>query len=56
MSRSSSCSAGGGGPLVAAGNGPAAAAAMLSEFSTFWIGWLQISGGKVIAVQQQFVP
>ena len=49
-------SAGGGGPLVAAGNGPAAAASMLSEFNTFWIGWLQVASGKVITLQQQFVP
>ena len=46
----------GGGPLVNAGNGPAAAAAMLAEFNNSWIGWLQTSGGKVIVVQQQFVP
>jgi hypothetical protein len=49
-------SSGGGGPLVAAGNGPAAAASMLAEFNNLWIGWLQVAGGKVIAVQQQFVP
>jgi hypothetical protein len=49
-------SAGGGGPLVAAGNGPAAAASMLSEFNNSWIGWLQVAGGKVITIQQQFVP
>lgn len=41
---------------TAAGNGPAAVASMLSQFNNFWIGWLQISGGKVVAVQQQFVP
>jgi hypothetical protein len=39
-----------------AGNGPAAVATMLTQFHNFWIGWLQISGGKVVAVQQQFVP
>ena len=41
---------------TAAGNGPAAVASMLSQFNNSWIGWLQISGGKVVAVQQQFVP
>jgi hypothetical protein len=41
---------------TAAGNGPAAVATMLTKFKNFWIGWLQISGGKVVAVQQQFVP
>jgi hypothetical protein len=47
----------GGNPNPApAGNGPAAVASMLSQFNNFWIGWLQISGGKVVAVQQQFVP
>jgi hypothetical protein len=46
----------GGGPLVKAGNGLPAAASMLAEFNNHWIGWLQVSGGKVIAIQQQFVP
>jgi len=47
----------GGNPNPApAGNGPQAVATMLSQFNNYWIGWLQISGGKVIAVEQQFVP
>jgi hypothetical protein len=46
----------GGGPLVHAGNGAAAAQAMLSSFNNAWIGWIQIAGGRAIAVQQQFVP
>jgi len=46
----------GGGPLFKAGNGLQVASQMLSQFNNSWIGWLQIAGGKVIAIQQQFVP
>jgi hypothetical protein len=42
--------------LVSAGTGPAAASSMLAEFNNAWIGWIQVAGGKVIVVQQQFVP
>lgn len=48
---------GGGSPEpVLAGTGPSAAAAMLAEFSDYWIGWVQVSGGWVVVIQQQYVP
>jgi hypothetical protein len=46
----------GGGPLGAAQSGLNAASASLNHFNNLWIGWIQVSGGQVVVIQQQFVP
>lgn len=46
----------GGGPLGAPKTGLNAASAMLAQFTERWIGWIQVSGGQVVVIQQQFVP
>jgi hypothetical protein len=46
----------GGGPLGTPKAGLDAAATMLADFDNSWIGWIQVSGGHVVVIQQQFVP
>lgn len=38
------------------GSGLAAARASLDELPVHWIGWIQVTDGWVVVIQQQFVP
>lgn len=46
----------GSGPGYTTSSGLAAAQATLTRFGDHWIGWVQITDGWVVVMQQQFVP